>query len=177
MKYYLIYATCLADIRRAEINRNKTVYIRREPIIALACKPPENRRKPVRMLTTYCPAGATNGKPTAISMYNSFMGGVDLHDMMLSFYSDERKTAKVWKKMALNIVRRMLLNVYILYDQTTADAPHLKPTPFYPARRWAAGGRSSGISGTRTAQAPNTKQRHTRCMIHLLLLFNKRNFY
>jgi len=82
------------------------------------------------MLTTYCPVGETNGKPTAISVYNSFMGGVDLHDMMLSFYSDERKTVKVWKKMAMNIVRRMLLNAYNLYDQTTADTPHLSRFQF-----------------------------------------------
>jgi len=66
---------------------------------------------------------------------------------MPSFYSDERNTVKVWNKSAMNVVRRMLLNAYILYDQITADTPHLSRLQF--------------THHVVEQQAPSNKQRHT----------------
>lgn len=43
------------------------------------------------------------------------MGGVDESDKMLYTYLDERRTIKYWKKVAFNIINRMVLNAYIIY--------------------------------------------------------------
>jgi len=56
-------------------------------------------------------------KPDMILEYNKFMGGVDVHDMMLYTYIDERKTLKYYKKVIFNIMSRMVLNAYILYKE------------------------------------------------------------
>lgn len=47
------------------------------------------------------------------------MGGVDGADMQLSFYSNIRKSLKVWEKMAFHIFQRILLNAYVLYKSNT----------------------------------------------------------
>ena len=56
-------------------------------------------------------------KPEVILDYNKYMGGVDSSDMMLYVYLDERKTLKYWKKVAFNIIGRMVLNSYIIYKE------------------------------------------------------------
>jgi hypothetical protein len=56
-------------------------------------------------------------KPDMILEYNKFMGGVDVHDMMLYTYLDERKTLKYYKKVIFNVMNRMVLNAYILYQE------------------------------------------------------------
>ena len=43
------------------------------------------------------------------------MGGFDCNDMMTYFYLDERRTVKYWKKVAFNMIARMVLNAYLLY--------------------------------------------------------------
>jgi hypothetical protein len=45
------------------------------------------------------------------------MGGIKSSDMMLYTYRDESWTVHYWKKVALNITARMLLNSYILYSE------------------------------------------------------------
>ncbi|CAC5396371.1 unnamed protein product [Mytilus coruscus] len=55
-----------------------------------------------------------NEKPSLAISYNQSMGGVDLNDMMCGIYEDKRKTKTMWKRVAINISHRMLLNVYIL---------------------------------------------------------------
>ena len=47
------------------------------------------------------------------------MGGVDLNDMMSDIYEDKRKTKAMWKRVAINLFHRMLLNAYILYKYNT----------------------------------------------------------
>jgi len=89
-----------------------------------------------------------------------------MHDMMLSFYSDERKTwKKVLTKMAMNIVRQMPLNAYILYDQITAHAPHLKVISRFQFTQHVVDQLASRGRGQRRHRAPNA--------IHMLLLPNK----
>ena len=43
------------------------------------------------------------------------MGRIDGNDMMTYFYLDKRRTVKYWKKVAFNIIARMVLNAYLLY--------------------------------------------------------------
>jgi hypothetical protein len=45
------------------------------------------------------------------------MGGIDSSDMMLYTYLDERQIVCYWKKVALNIINRIILNSYILYKK------------------------------------------------------------
>ena len=49
------------------------------------------------------------------------MGGVDMNDMMFGVYDDHRKSKSMWKRIAINIFHRMLLNAYILYRRNTDD--------------------------------------------------------
>ena len=51
--------------------------------------------------------------------------------MCLSFYHDNRKTIKVWKKVAFHIIHRMVLNAYVLYSQNTSDVPIKTRLTFY----------------------------------------------
>ncbi|MES9880915.1 MAG: hypothetical protein ABW185_08545 [Sedimenticola sp.] len=76
-----------------------------------------------RLVSTAVHADAENGKPKVINAYNKYMGGVDSADMMASFYGDNRKSLKVWKKVVIHIIHRVLLNAYIIYSQHTTDRP------------------------------------------------------
>ena len=40
---------------------------------------------------------------------------IDGNDIMTYFYLDERRTVKYWKKVAFNMIARMVLNAYLLY--------------------------------------------------------------
>jgi hypothetical protein len=51
-------------------------------------------------------------KPKIITSYNKFMGGIGSSDMMLYNCLDERRTVQYWKKVAFNILARMVLNSY-----------------------------------------------------------------
>jgi len=59
------------------------------------------------------------------------MCGVDVHDMQLYAYHDERRTVKVWKKVTFNIISRMLFNSYQLYVQNTNAPRPLSRRQFY----------------------------------------------
>jgi hypothetical protein len=56
-------------------------------------------------------------KPDVILEYNKYMGGIDISDMMVYAYLDERRTVKLWKKVVFSIFSRMVLNSYILYKE------------------------------------------------------------
>lgn len=62
-------------------------------------------------------------------MYN-YMGGVDVADMILYRYSDERRSVKYWKKVTFHIMSRMVVNSYLLNtenDKQTLRRPPQKP--------------------------------------------------
>jgi hypothetical protein len=44
-----------------------------------------------------------------------------MNDMMSGVYDDHRKSKSMWKRIAINIFHRMLLNAYILYRRNTDD--------------------------------------------------------
>lgn len=54
--------------------------------------------------------------PTIIADYNHFMGGVDLTDQHLSYYSlTARRTIKWWKKVFWRLIDICILNAWIIY--------------------------------------------------------------
>jgi hypothetical protein len=55
-------------------------------------------------------------KPLIVQNY---MGGVDASDIMFYTYLDERRTLKYWKKVIFCVYARMVLNVYLLYEENT----------------------------------------------------------
>lgn len=48
-------------------------------------------------------------------MEQSITSGVGESDKMLYSYLDERRIVKYWKKVAFDIMNRMILNAYIIY--------------------------------------------------------------
>ena len=54
--------------------------------------------------------------PTAIVDYNKWMGGVDLADQLLSYYSmTNRRTLKWWKKVFWRLVDITIINSWIIF--------------------------------------------------------------
>lgn len=116
-------------IKNATLARDESLFARQGDILACAYRERE-KRKIVRLLSSYHKAGVTDNKPTLISSYNTFMGGVDLNDMLTSFYEDGRKTTKLWKKIAFNLIHRMNINAYVLYKSNTDDNQILSRVQF-----------------------------------------------
>ena len=102
---------------------NRSIYMRKRDILTMAFK--DRDKKPVRLVSTYHSAKQTRqGNPKTIVKYKKkYMGGVDLNDMLTSFYSDNRKTVKLWKRVVFNLIQRYVINAYILYMQNTSDGP------------------------------------------------------
>ena len=91
----------------------------------------EKQTKTVLVLSTDSEARNERNKPSMITnIYNPYMCGVDLHDMMLYTYHDERKTVKVWKKVVFNIISRMMFNAYQIYLQNTSNPRPLSRLAF-----------------------------------------------
>jgi hypothetical protein len=61
-----------------------------------------------------------------ITYYNKFMGSVNSSDMMLYTYLGERRTVLYWKKVAFNIIARVVLNSYICYKENYRGSGKLK---------------------------------------------------
>ena len=53
-----------------------------------------------------------------------------MNDMMSGVYDDHRKSKSMWKRIAINIFHRMLLNAYILYRRNTDDDQLLSRADF-----------------------------------------------
>lgn len=106
-----------ATIKDANVDSGTSHFMQH---ILLAAHKGSNSRRPVRLLSTAIFADSSEGVPQIIKAYNSSMGGVDGADMQISFYSNTRKSLKVWKKMAFHILQRMLINAYVLYKSNTS---------------------------------------------------------
>jgi hypothetical protein len=57
-------------------------------------------------------------KPTAISMYNKYMSGIDRQDQILSYYPCEKKTIRWYKKIGIHYFQIFLLNSYYIICST-----------------------------------------------------------
>ena len=61
--------------------------------------------------------------PTAIIDYNHYMGGVDLADQMLSYYSmTSRRMLKWWKKVFWRMVDLCIVNSWIIFRTNSPDS-------------------------------------------------------
>ena len=109
---------------------NKEVCERRKgPLLAVAYK--DGGKKPL-LLSTHAHGGFVNvrtarrtavqKKPHVVVEYNQHMGGVDLSDMRLYKYLDERRTLKWTKKVVFALFGRALVNAYIIYVKNTDHA-------------------------------------------------------
>ncbi|CAG2222235.1 unnamed protein product [Mytilus edulis] len=100
----LLNRTFMTGTLNPELRPDEYVFMRRQE--TLVCAYRQNKRKPVRLVSTFCKAGVSpRGKPTAIESYSKNMGGVDRNDMFTAFYNDERKTVKMWKKIMFNLFK------------------------------------------------------------------------
>ncbi|KAI4487100.1 hypothetical protein M0802_012014 [Mischocyttarus mexicanus] len=105
-------------------------YLRNREILLLAYSEKKSQNKNVLLLSTH---GTDENKtsiirrrnqrrvekPAIVQDYNKYMGGIDVSDMMLYTYLDERRTLKFWKKVVFSIFSRMVLNACILYQLNT----------------------------------------------------------
>lgn len=64
-------------------------------------------------------------KPTAIAEYNTYMGGVDKADQLLSYYTFQHRTVKWWKRAAFHLLNMACVNAYIIYTETAVPGHRL----------------------------------------------------
>ena len=57
-------------------------------------------------------------KPVAVAEYNTFMGGVDKSDQLLSYYTFHHRTQKWWKRAAFHLLNLACVNAYIIYSES-----------------------------------------------------------
>ena len=57
-------------------------------------------------------------KPNMILDYNKFMGGVDRHDQMRSYYTVGRKSTKWWKACFYGLLNVIIVNCHICYKNS-----------------------------------------------------------
>ncbi|XP_027859071.1 piggyBac transposable element-derived protein 4-like isoform X1 [Xiphophorus couchianus] len=64
--------------------------------------------------------------PTPVMAYNKYMGGVDLSDQLIQYYSAQRKTYRWYKTVLMHLVDIATANAYILH-QELCKAKGVKP--------------------------------------------------
>lgn len=105
-------------------------YLRNRELLLLAYREKKSQTKNVLLLSTHGTAANTTrprrrsnqergGIPAIVADYNKYMGGIDVSDMIVYAYLDERRTLKYWKKVVFSVFSRMVLNAYILYELNT----------------------------------------------------------
>lgn len=57
-------------------------------------------------------------KPTAIAEYNTYMGGVDKSDQLLTYYTFHHRTTKWWKRAVFHLINVAYVNAYIIYTES-----------------------------------------------------------
>ena len=60
-------------------------------------------------------------KPTAIVEYNTYMGGVDRADQLLSYYGFAHRTVKWWRRLFFFLLDTAVVNSYVLYCEEHPD--------------------------------------------------------
>lgn len=52
--------------------------------------------------------------PYIIHDYNTFMGGVDLADQLMCYYSVGRKSMKLWQRVLWRMIDHCIMNAYVI---------------------------------------------------------------
>ena len=84
-------------------------------------------KRPVSVLSTIHDDSTTQEgtritqKPTVIVQYNTYMGGVDLADQLVTYYGYPHVSRKWWKQVFYHLFDTTLVNAYILYCQCTPN--------------------------------------------------------
>ena len=104
-----------------KLKKGETVFRRNGPLLALRwCD-----KRSVYMISTIHSAQMvstgrvdhqdnTISKPEPIFFYIKLMGGVDLGDQMMSYYSFLRRSVKWWRKLFIHMFNMLLLNAFVL---------------------------------------------------------------
>ena len=61
------------------------------------------------------------GCPVAVKDYNTYMGGVDKADMLISFYGLSRKSKKWWHRIFFGLIDRALCNAFISFNKMRGE--------------------------------------------------------
>jgi len=69
-------------------------------------------------------------KPKCIVEYNRHMGGVDLSDQMVSYYSFSHRTVKWWRRVFFHLIDTAIVNAYILYSESRQSSRKLTHVNF-----------------------------------------------
>jgi hypothetical protein len=70
--------------------------------------------------------GKTASKPKMVVQYNTYMGGVDRADQLMTYYPLERKSLRWYFKVALHIFHIIHINSFILYNEYSEKKMSLK---------------------------------------------------
>ena len=57
-------------------------------------------------------------RPTSVSLYNKFVGGVDMQDQARRYYNVTLKSVKPWKYLFWFFLDTAIINLYILYSES-----------------------------------------------------------
>ena len=115
-------------VRRKLTKKGDVVNYRRGPLLACAFED----KKHVIILSTHG-TGRTgeytskrNRKrvtPGCVHQYNKYMGGVDLSDMRIYCFQDERRTIRWNIKVFFLLFGRTLLNSFLVYQRNSSSSP------------------------------------------------------
>jgi len=54
-------------------------------------------------------------RPAVVKEYNSFMGGVDLHDMLVEIYRTDIRSKRFYLRIIFHLIDMAVVNSWILY--------------------------------------------------------------
>ena len=120
---------------------NTTTYARKGPLLAVKYR---DKNRNVMFLSTAAAAGDRRcipqahhrqaagavTRPIVVSIYNRGKGAVDTADLKVEEYTAERATMKLWKKVLFHLVDRMLLNAFIVYEESVNPEGRLSRKSF-----------------------------------------------
>ena len=116
----LIGRICQKQSQKLNLKKNGECVFRRDgPLLCFKWR----EKKDVTMLSTIHEAVETGKtdregnkieKPEAVYYYCSRMGGVDLSDQLLNYFSFLRKSTKWSRKLLIHLFNRVILNAHIL---------------------------------------------------------------